>query len=100
MTNPNPPRERDLAGTPVVLTVRSLVAAVGTLVVLVAGTVAGYVRLDAKADAGVEARAALLVVRRDICQLKNFMIYGQQPSPYDGCSIDASDGSARPAPRH
>lgn len=75
----------DIASAKVTLTIKTLVVVAGFCIGAVAAAVAGYFRLDAKADAGVVAKNTLAVMQCDIRQLKMFMIYGYKPSPLDRC---------------
>lgn len=72
----------DIGDKKLELSVRTVTSIIGAL--LVGGFIAGvgWFSLDSQVKA---ASIDVATLKRDVCQLKNFMINGVKPHPYDGC---------------
>jgi len=75
----------DIGDRKITVSLRTLVAVFSPLVVGAFICGMGWFSLNAKVDAAIEKTKPIGEIQKDVCRLKNYMINGTRPNPFDGC---------------
>lgn len=75
----------DIGEKRITISLRTLTSVIGSFVLFSFVAGAGWISLNNKVEAAINATMPIVQIQKDLCRLNNFMIHGIKPNQFDGC---------------